>query len=153
MPIDVSVQAVSPRMLAVVRRKVRINEIADSWRPALDQVWEFLKQHPGLHTGGQNVFLYHHPANMESPMDADFGVEVTRAFESVGEVFSTATPSGEVAGALHLGPYQRLGETHGAIHAWAAAHKRSFAGKSWEIYGDWTDRVAELKTRVEYLLL
>jgi effector-binding domain-containing protein len=67
-------------------------------------------------------------------------------------VFPTATPAGKVAAALHVGPYARLRETHDAIHAWAAANKMTFAGKSWEIYGDWCDDPAKLETRVEYLL-
>ena len=85
-------------------------------------------------------------------MDAHFGVQVTRSFERAGEVFSTETPAGKVATTLHIGPYERLGETHAAIHAWAAAKQISFAGKSWEIYGDWTDDASKLETRVEYLL-
>jgi effector-binding domain-containing protein len=67
-------------------------------------------------------------------------------------VIYTETPSGKVATALHVGPYERLGDAHKAIHAWAAANKISFAGKSWEIYGDWTEDVAKLETRIEYLL-
>jgi hypothetical protein len=30
-------------------------------------------------------------------------------------------------------------------------HGKSFAGKSWEIYGDWTDDVTKLETHFEYL--
>jgi effector-binding domain-containing protein len=152
MAIDVSIQAVSVRTLAVVRRKVRIDQIGSAWRPALDQVWQFLSQHPGLRTDGHNVFLYHHPANRREPMDVDFGVQVTRSFPTEGEVFATETPVGKVASALHIGPYERLGETHDAIHAWAAANKITFAGQSWEIYGDWSDDPAKLETYVAYLL-
>lgn len=85
-------------------------------------------------------------------MDVDFGVQVTRSFAPSGEVFSTETPAGRVASALHIGPYDRLGDTHEAIHAWAAANHATFAGKSWEIYGDWTEDTATLETQVEYLL-
>lgn len=150
---DVSIQTVPARILAAVRCHVRLNEIATSWRPALDQVWAFLRQHPGLRADGHNVFLYHHPASRPSPMDIDFGVQVTRTFEPSGKVFSAETPAGKVATALHIGPYERLGKTHDAIHEWAAANKVTFAGKSWEIYGDWTDDTAKLETRIEYLLL
>lgn len=152
MDTDISVQVAPVRMLAAVRRQVRINQIASAWKPALDKVWAFLQQHHGLRADGHNVFLYHHPANMESPMDVDFGVQVTRQFERSGEVFSTETPAGKVASALHIGPYERLGKTHQAIHSWAAANKITFAGKSWEIYGDWTEDSSKLETRVEYLL-
>ncbi len=152
MPPIVTVQSVQPRKLAVVRRRVTIGAIASSWRPALDQVWNFLRGQPGLRTDGHNVFLYHHPANMNEPMDVDFGVEVTRSFEASGEVCAAETPAGEVATAVHIGPYDRLGETHGAIHAWAKAHQRRFAGQSWEIYGDWSDDPSKLETTVAYLL-
>ena len=148
----VSIQVVSAQRIAAVRRQVRIGHVAGAWKPALDQVWAFLRQHPGLRTDGHNVFLYHHPANREVPMEVDFGVQVTRSFERAGEVFATETPAGKVATALHVGPYERLGETHQAIHAWATANKIAFAGKSWEIYGDWTDDPAKLETRIAYLL-
>ena len=85
-------------------------------------------------------------------MDVDFGVEVTRAFAPSGEVAFVETPAGKVASALHVGPYDQMKRTHDAIHAWAAANRIIFAGKSWEIYGDWTDDVTKLETRVEYFL-
>jgi effector-binding domain-containing protein len=152
MAINVSIQTVSARTLAAVRRRVRIDQIGAAWRPALDQVWQFLAQHHGLRSDGHNIFLYHHPASRRDPMDVDFGVQVTRSFPKEGEVFATETPTGKVATVLHVGPYERLGETHEAIHAWATANKMMFAGKSWEIYGDWSDDPAKLETRVEYLL-
>jgi effector-binding domain-containing protein len=149
---SVTVQNVTPHRIAAVRRQIRINQIASTWKPALDQVWAFLKQNPGLRTDGHNIFLYHHPEHRESPMDIDFGVEVTRSFERSGEVFATQTPAGKVATATHIGPYDRMGETHNAIHAWAAANRIKFAGQSWEIYGDWTEDTSKLETRIEYLL-
>jgi effector-binding domain-containing protein len=150
--VTVSVETVPARLLAAVRRQVRIAEIANTWKPALDQVWAFLREHPGVRSDGHNVFLYHHPANRQSPMDIDFGVQVTRPFERAGEVYATETPAGKVATAVHLGPYQKLSETHDAIHAWAAANQVTFAGKSWEVYGDPTPDPAKTETRIEYLL-
>jgi hypothetical protein len=81
-----------------------------------------------------------------------FRRQITRAFEPSGQVSLTETPAGKVATALHIGPYERLGDAHQAIHTWAEANKVTFAGKSWEIYGDWTEDTAKLETRVEYLL-
>jgi effector-binding domain-containing protein len=95
-----------------------------AWKPALDKVWEFLRSQPGLRTDGHNVFLYHHPARRDQPMDVDFGVEVSRAFESAGEVFAAETPAGMVAVAVHRGAYDRMKETHDAIHAWRVANNR-----------------------------
>ena len=149
---NVSVQTVASRKLAAVRRRVTIGSVATAWRPALDQVWAFLRTHAGLRTDGHNVFVYHHPASRDAPMDVDFGVEITRIFEPEGDVFPTDTPSGEVAMAVHVGAYDQLKHSHDAIHAWRAREGRSFAGTSWEIYGDWSDDPSKLETTVCYLL-
>jgi effector-binding domain-containing protein len=150
--VEVSVRSVDPIKLAAVRRHVAIGDIGVAWKPALDIVWAFLRTQPGLHTDGHNVFLYHHPARRDLPMDVDFGVEVTRAFQSAGEVYATETPAGMAAVAVHVGPYDRMKETHDAIHAWREANHREFAGKSWEIYGDWSDDPSKLETTILYLL-
>jgi effector-binding domain-containing protein len=152
MGIGVSVEVVAPRRLAAVRRKVTIGGIASAWRPALDQVWAFLRSEPGLRTDGHNIFLYHHPARREDPMNIDFGVEVSRKFNASGEVYETSTPEGEAAIALHRGNYDQLRATHDAIHQWAKSHNRTFAGSSWEIYGDWSEDPSKLETTVVYLL-
>jgi len=148
----VVVETVAARKLAAVRRRVTIGAIGAAWWPALDLVWAFLRAHADLRTDGHNVFLYHHPASRDAPMDVDFGVEVVRTFEPEGDVVPTETPSGEVARAVHVGTYDKLKVTHDAIHAWRAREGRTFAGMSWEIYGDWSDDPAKLETTVYYLL-
>lgn len=152
MSVRVSVRQVEARKLAAVPRQVRIGEIAAAWKPALDQVWTFLAGQPSLRSNGHNIFLYHHPSRRDAPMTVDFGVEVTRAFEPVGDVRPVETPAGEVAMAVHVGGYDRLKETHDAVHAWAATNGRTIGGQSWEIYGDWSDDASKLETMVVYLL-
>ena len=150
--VTVTVQTAPSRRLAAVRRRVTIGAVGAAWKPALDQVWAFLRAHPGLRTDGHNVFVYHHPANRDAPMDVAFGVEVIRAFDAEGEVAPAEAPAGEVATAVHVGPYDQLRRTHDAIHAWRAETDRAFAGTSWEIYGDWSDDPSKLETTVCYLL-
>src|ERR1700683_3339478 len=152
MCLTVSVHTVTPMNLSAVRRRVAIGGVGAAWRPALDQVRDFLRAKPGLRTDGHNVFLYHHPARRDMPMNVDFGVEVVRAFEPEGEVHAVETSAGEAAVGVHVGSYDRIKETHDAIHAWRAANSRAFAGKSWEIYGDWSDDPAKLETTIVYLL-
>jgi effector-binding domain-containing protein len=152
MGVSVSVQQVSPRILAAVSRKVPLGGVVAAWKPALDQVWAFLRTQQGLRTDGHNVFLYCHPTRKDDPMDVEFGVEVVRSFEPSGEVKPAATPAGEVAVALHVGPYDQLRKTHEAIHEFVRVNGRASAGVSWEIYGDWTDDPTKLETTVVYLL-
>ena len=149
---EINTTTVSSQLIAAVRRRVLVGDVGRAWKPALDLVWAFLRQREGLRTDGHNCFLYHHPANRNSPMDVDFGVQVIRPFEGEGEVICTETPAGEVAMTTHVGSYARLPAAHEAIHSWRAATGRSFAGLSWEIYGDWTNDETKLETQILYLL-
>jgi len=152
MAIAVTTETVQPRRLAAVRRKVTIGQVGSAWKPALDKVWAFLREHPGVRTDGHNIFLYHHPARRTDAMEVDFGVEVARDFEPAGEVARAVTPAGEVAKAVHVGSYDRMAETHDAVHAWARQQGRSFAGQSWEIYGDPPPDPAKMEITIMYLL-
>jgi hypothetical protein len=159
MSVVVTLQTVTPRRLAAVRRRINVSGIASAWRPALDQVWAFLRAHPELREGGDdafhghNVFLYHHGEGRQAPMDIDFGVQVPRPFEPLGEIINSETPAGQVALAVHVGAYGKLPGTHDAIHAWCAEHHRTIGKQSWEIYGDWTNDESKLETTVAYLLI
>jgi effector-binding domain-containing protein len=151
-PISVTLQIVQPRKLAAVRREVAPSAVAAAWGPAVGKVWEFLRSQPGLRSNGHNIFLYHHPEGPGAPLRCDFGVEVTRAFERAGEVYSTETPAGEAAVAVHRGPYGRMNDAYVAIDKWMAANARESAGHSWEIYGDATPDPAETETTLVHLL-
>ena len=152
MPGSITVQTVHPCKLAAVRREVAPGGVGSAWRPALDKVWELIRSQPGLRTDGHNIFLYHHPKQPGAPKQCDFGVEVTRTFETAGEVYATETPGGEAAVAVHCGPYNRMNEAHDAIGKWMAANRRESAGYSWEIYGDPTPDPGDSESSVVYLL-
>jgi len=152
MPIAVNIQTLRPRKLAAVRREVAPGAVGAAWEPALGKVWEFIRSEPGLWTDRHNIFLYHHPTQPGTPMVCDFGVEVTRTFESTGEVYATETPAGKAAVAVHRGPYNRLNEAYNAIDQWLRANGRESAGDVWEIYGDPTPDPADTETTVVHLL-
>src|SRR5215467_12461441 len=116
----VRVQIVHSRKLAAVRREVAAGAVGSAWGSALGQVWEFIRSQPGLWTNGHNVFLYHHPTQPGAPILCDFGVEVTRTFETAGEVYASETPGGQAAVAVHRGPYNRMNEAYEAIGNWMA---------------------------------
>ena len=148
---EVVLETAHAEWVAAVRARATISEITRAWKPALDQVWAFLRRNGELGPG-HNLFLYHHPERRNEAMDIDFGVQVARPFEPASEVRCIETPAGEVARTVHVGPYDRLGDAHNAIHAWCAANNRKIAHASWEIYGDWKDDPALLETTIKYLL-
>jgi effector-binding domain-containing protein len=151
MKYEVVVETAQAELMAAVRDTVPIGDIARAWKPALDQVWAFLKTNGELRPG-HNLFLYHHAERRNEAMNIDFGVQVARPFERDGRVRCIETPAGEVARTVHIGPYGRLGDAHNAIHAWCAAHNRKIVAASWEIYGDWNNNPALLETTIKYLL-
>ena len=151
MAYDVVVEAAEADLIAAVPAKVRIGEVSQAWKPALDQVWAFLKVNRAVHPG-HNLFLYYHPRKRGEPMDVEFGVQVDCWFAPAGDVRCVETPAGEVATTIHAGPYDRLVDAHAAIHGWCAANGRTIGRASWEIYGDWNADPALLLTTVKYLL-
>lgn len=152
MTYEVVTELAVARPLAAVRRRVLVGQVGTAWRPALDQVWAFLRRNDGLRTDGHNIFVYYHPPRPDVPMDVDFGVEVARSFEGEGEITFTHTPAGEVATTLHVGSYDTLNLAHDAIHSWCTANGRVIGGASWEIYGDPTDEPPGVEVQVVYLL-
>src|ERR1700752_222746 len=123
MPVSVSLQTVHPRKLAAVRREVAVGAVGSAWGPAVGKVGTCIGSQPGLWTNGHNIFLYHHPTQPGAPILCDFGVEVTRTFETAGEGYATETPGGEAAVAVHRGPYSLMNEAHHAIGTWMAANR------------------------------
>jgi len=152
MSYEVVLEDVAARPLAAVHARVPVGQVADAWRPALDQVWAFLRSRDGLRTDGHNIFVYRHPAEPGAPMDVDFGVEVSRPFTPSGDVGFTHTPAGRVASTVHVGPPDDLAGANAAIEAWCAANGHALAGVSWEIYGDPGDDPAGFEVQVLYLL-
>ena len=152
MAYEIVVEEVAARRIAAVHRTVPIGEVAAAWRPALDQVWAFLRRHEGLRTDGHNIFVYRHPVRPGEPLEVDFGVEVSRPFTGEGEIELAHTPGGQVASTVHVGPPDRLAGANAAIEGWCRANHRSFGGVSWEIYGDPGDDPATFEVRAFYLL-
>ena len=105
-----------------MRRAAAPGAVGSAWGSALGKVWEFIRSQPGLRTDGHNIFLYHQPKQQGAPILCDFGVEVTRTFETAGEVHATETLGGEAAVAVHRGPYNCINEAHDAIGKWMAAN-------------------------------
>jgi hypothetical protein len=53
----------------------------------------------------------------------------------------------------HFGEYSALGGAYAALEGWCAASGRHSAGVNWEVYGDWDENPARLRTDVYALLV
>jgi effector-binding domain-containing protein len=152
MTVPVEFVTVDPRATAVVARTTTWEELPRVWRELLDEVYGFARGRPDLATGGegehwQNVMLY-----KDQRPDVEVGVLVSQPFETHGRVVASELPGGEVATAVHRGDYAKLGATHDAVRAAAAARGRDLTGPCWEVYGHWREDPSELETEVFWLL-
>ena len=63
---------------------------------------------------------------------------------------------GLVAGTVHFGPYQKLGEAHAAVKGWCERDGYELVGPKWEIYGhwleEWNNDPSKIQTDVFYVL-
>jgi effector-binding domain-containing protein len=143
---SVSVTTVVEQPTAIVAMATTWSQFPTLWPTLLDEVYTFVRG-GGATQNGHNVMLYR-----DDVPNVEVGVEVAEAFEPTGRVVPSVLPAGQVATAVHRGPFDGLDEAHVAIKAWCLSHRHALTGVRWEIYGDWREDPAELETTVRYLL-
>jgi effector-binding domain-containing protein len=138
------------RPLAVVRRRASISQLSQVIPEACGTVWNVIRAQK-FAGAGRHVAVY-----LDGEINLEIGVELATPFAGFGDVVGSAIPAGQAATATHFGPYGELGQAHGAIRDWCAAHGHALAGPSWEIYGHWEEAwnrdPAKIRTDVYYLL-
>lgn len=88
----------------------------------------------GAVTTGPPLVRYH---AWGETLDLEGGIPVAAPVAGKGRVHPGLLPAGQAAVAWHVGPYERLGETHERLGAYLASHGLEPDGAPWEEY--WTD--------------
>jgi len=148
MSYEVRTENVPPRPLAAIRGTTPRQQLGTEIRRLLDVVWPAVREQ-GVRTG-HNVVLYHGADGGTLLIEA--GVETFTRFVDRGDVRCSSTPAGEVATTAHHGAYSEMAPAYAALEQWCRANRRRPSGVSWEVYGDWEDDPAKLRTDI-YLLL
>lgn len=138
----------SPRVLAAVRATTNRQRLSADIRRLLDLVWPVIRAQ-GVQFG-HNVVVYYREIDGEFEIDA--GVEAGPEFVETDEVRRAATPAGEVATVAYFGEYSKMEAGYAALDRWCAENERRRAGVSWEVYGDWNEDPAKLRTDIYTLL-
>ena len=135
---------------AVIRSRVRTNELSKFIPAACGEVWSFIRS-ARLSRPGRHVALY-----LDGQGSVEVGAEVSEPFVGNDRIHCSQLPAGRVVTAIHYGPYARLGDAHAAIRAWCAEHHHTLPGISWEIYGHWDESwnsdASKIRTDVFHLL-
>jgi effector-binding domain-containing protein len=124
--------------MAVVHGHTTMASLPASIRELFDQFYAGFKS-----KGEPNIVFY--PGDVAGEFEIACGVQV----EKGGNAFA---PAGAAATTAYFGPYHQMKPAHEAIHKWVHENGRQFAGPSWEVYGDWSDAPAKLRTDIYYLL-
>jgi effector-binding domain-containing protein len=140
---------VEQQLVAAARQRTSLKRVSLEIRQLLNAPWDYIHEHPDIRRGGHNVAIYW---SVSGEGDVEVGVQIVREFEPTDSVVLSATPAGRVATTAHYGPYSELGLAYQALQDWSVQHNQAFAGPFWEIYGDWEDDPAKLRTDILYLL-
>jgi effector-binding domain-containing protein len=76
-------------------------------------------------------------------------VPVPGPFPGADEVQPSTVGGGEVAFAVHVGPYDTIGQTWEALMAWLTEQGKAPAGPTWEVYIDDPQEIPESELKTE----
>lgn len=125
------VKTLSPQPVLVARRRVKRSEVAAALGELLGSVF-LHAQRVGATLAGQPFtrYLEWGPAILS----IEAGLPVAAAAEGEGGVHAETLPGGSAAFTTHLGPYERLLDTHAAVQSWIEDGGHRSAGAPWEVY-------------------
>jgi AraC family transcriptional regulator len=131
MPVAVSRRQLDPQPAFVIRRRIKMSDIAATLGEILPKVFAFAQQR-GVPFAGPPLARY---ADVGLGMlTIEAGMPIAAPGQGDGEILAIELPGGPAAVAIHAGPYDRLTETHAEVAAWIDAQKLQIAGSPWESY-------------------
>ena len=128
---EITTETVSPQPVLSMRFAVEKEQIAAKFAEVLPAVYGHAMQ-GAAKPAGQPFARYY--GECDGKIDIEAGVPTDGPGEGTDAIKVSELPGGEVATTLHVGPYERLGEAHNALLAWAKENGRAPSGGPWEIY-------------------
>ena len=149
MTYDVRLVDVAATPLAAVRTTTNRAGLGQAIVSSLDQV-SALQSGRGVTGLGHNVVVY--PSFTPGAIEIVAGVQTPAPIHPEGAVIAAESPRGRAATTAYFGPYDQMQPAHEAIHAWLA-EQGLHHDVSWELYGDWSDDPAKLRTDIFYRIV
>ncbi|MEW1954468.1 GyrI-like domain-containing protein [Terrabacter sp. NPDC080008] len=116
---------------AVLHAEVPVTELPAFFQKAFTETWNAMRTQ-GLTPVGPPFALYHGmPA---ATVDVEVGFPVTSPAHPDGEVEPSTLPGGRAVEALHVGPYDTMGETYGQLEQWMVGQRLRPGSVMWESY-------------------
>jgi effector-binding domain-containing protein len=151
---EVEVETAEARRLVAVRTRATQQTLPVAIPRSYDLLYTALSGVAGALLA-HNLVLFPDGAGLMSDDGAliDVGVETKSRFVVPDGLVESATPSGRVAHLTHWGPYHRLPAAHQLLHRHCAQNDLRINGVNWEVYGDWSDEPAKVRTDIYYQLV
>jgi len=130
---EVVVEALELRHIASIRVQCAHADMQKVLSVALPEAFQHVLSR-GATVTGQPLVRYH---SFGDTIDMEAAIPVAEPVEPGGRVVASTLPAGRGVVAWHVGPYERLGDTHERIQAYLDEHGLTPAGACWEEY--WTD--------------
>ncbi len=131
MTYSVTKKTLTPQPALAVRRTIKPDGIAKALSEMFPQVAVYAQQ-SGIAMAGAPYARYLSMKGNEWVIEAGFPVAAPAAGSD--EVIAAALPGGPAAFTIHSGPYDKLRDTHSAVHDWIVEQKLDAAGAPWESY-------------------
>jgi len=114
---QIELMQVKPIHTAVIRGRLRPQELAQFIPAACGEVWNFARA-AKLTQPGRHLTLY-----LDDQGSVEVGVEVSAPFVGNDRIHCSKLPAGRVATTVHFGPYPQLRDAHAAVHRWCVEKK------------------------------
>jgi effector-binding domain-containing protein len=134
------------RRLIGERRRVKPQALGAALAEILPATSAYLREQ-GLAPASPPVMLYLEHEDGAFSIQGGFFVEGGEVPDSPFRL--TVLPGGEAARAVHVGPYEKLGETHAALRTWIREQGRRPRDWRWDVYVDDPGTVAAADLRTE----
>ena len=148
---EITIETREPAHAAVVRRKAPQPELSNVFGECFGEVFGLLAQR-GIEPTSAPFARY--TGMGDDFLEVEAGAMVAEPFAPAGNVVGITIPGGEVATAIHFGPYDDLPTSNHAITAWIERNGRTLGGPPIEEYindpGDLPP--AEWQTKISFPL-
>ena len=114
-----------------IRTTVAMKEIGTVMGPLFGELLGHIRQN-GQQPAGMPVAIYHSVPT--DTVDVECAMPVASPVAGAGRVQAGELPAGTAATVTHIGPYDTLPETWGALTAWIQAQGLEPAAPPWEVY-------------------
>ena len=129
--LEVQEKRLDPQPVVVIRATAPANGFGPVMSELLSAVLAFVQASPAEPAG--SPFCRYLSMTGEE-WEFECGVAVTQPVPGEGRVEACELPGGDAITTLHVGPYETLGQSWGALQGWLAEQGRVAGDAPWELY-------------------